>query len=288
MSSRPAVSPLNAAEEAEIARALANGPGREAAFQALVTTGRRRLCVSAARPENAHGSWERYSAVVRRRAEATGYRLLPVAATGDFDGCHWIAYEVGSMRSLAAERRRPWAVEPCLDLVVDLAQALDQAAEDDLLPYELTPASIFVEPRLGVLLGDFGSAREAFGGATARAGWEVAYVPPEVRRGESAEDRSGVFVCGALLHELLTGRPPGLDPVSRWRTDVSDAIDVVVARATARDSLERYESATELCARARRALLGDLSDPPPAAAPASLPAPATDPEPSQAGPSGPG
>lgn len=266
MNVRPTVSPLSAADEAEIARAIANGSRLGAPFQTLVRAGRRRLCVSAIRPPEGEDSWLRWSAVVSRRAEAGAYRLLPVAAAGDFDGCHWIAYEVGPAPSLASERRRRWPVESCLNLLLDVAHGLDEAAADGLQPYELRPDSIFIDERFGALLGDFGSAREAFGSPPAGDDPDQAFVPPEVRRGEGVGERSGVYVCGVLLYQLLTGGPPRPGPLTRWRSDVPDAIDLVVARAMALDSLERYASATEFCERARRALLDDTAEPAPARA----------------------
>jgi hypothetical protein len=266
VNTRPTVSPLSAADEAEIARAVAKGPGPETAFQTLVTAGRRRLCVTAIRAPEVEDAWLRWSAVVSRRAEAGANRLLPVAATGDFDGCHWIAYEVGSATSLASERRRRWPVEPCLALLFDVAHGLDEAGADGLLPYELRPESIFIDERFGALLGDFGSAREAFGAPPAGDGREQIFVPPEVLRGEGAGERSGVYACGVLLYQLLTGGPPRPGPLTRWRSDAPDAIDLVVARGMARDSLERYASATEFCERARRALLDDPAGPAPARA----------------------
>jgi hypothetical protein len=269
VSSRPTFAPLSGADEAKIVRALANGPGPGVAYQTEVTLGRRTVCVNAVRWPESDDARVRYAAAVSRRAEAEPYRLLPVAATGGFDGCHWVAYEIGTAMPLDRERGRPWDAESCLDLLYDIGQGLDEAAAEGLLPYELGLASIFVDSRFGVLIGDLGTAREAFGSPPVEDGMPAAYVPPEVLRGEGAGERSGVYVCGALLHELLGGRPPRHGLLTELRPDLPDAIDVVVARALARDSLERYASVTELCQSARRALLEGPAAPPPPEKPAA-------------------
>jgi hypothetical protein len=255
MSSRPTFAPLSGADEAKIVQALANGPGPGVPYQTEVALGRRTLCVNAVRWPESDDARLSYAAAVSRRAEAEPYRLLPVTATGGFDGCHWVAYEVGAAVPLDVERGRQWDAQSCLDLLYDVGQGLDEAAAEGLLPYEIGLGSIFVDPRFGVLIGDLGTAREAFGSPPVEDGAGDTHVPPEVLRGEGAGERSGVYVCGALLYELLAGGPPRPGLLTRLRPDLSDAIDVVMARALARDSLERYASVTELCQSARRALV---------------------------------
>lgn len=261
MSSRPVISPLGAADQAEIARALPTGGPPGVAHQALVTVRGRRLCVNAAsRPSGDLGE-PTFSAVVARRSEARADRLLPVIAEGCHDDCHWVAYEFGSAIPLASDGWRRWSAAAALDLIADVADALDDAGAHGVLAYELLPASIFVDPRLGPLLGDFGTAREAFGNPPVEHERGSGFVPPEVLSAHGAGARSGVFASGALLYALLSGGPPRSAPVTHWRADLADGIDLVVARAMARDPLERYRTAAELCDSARRALAEQFAAP---------------------------
>lgn len=137
MSSRPTLAPLNGADEAKIVRVLANGPGPGVAFQTEVTLGRRTLCVNAVRWPESDDARLRYAGAVSRRAEAEPYRLLPVAATGGVDGCHWVACEVGAAVPLDSERGLRWDAGSCLDLLFNVGQGLDEAAAEGLLPFEL-------------------------------------------------------------------------------------------------------------------------------------------------------
>ena len=165
-----------------------------------------------------------FSAVATRRAEARADRLLPGPRhrlprrllldrvrirRGDAAGERGLA-EVARRRGIwicSPASRTPWTMPP----------------RNGLLAHELVPASIFIDPRVGPLLGDFGSAREAFGNPpferggrdrrSCRQRW-----PPLGRPGA----RSGVYAAGALLllaslrrtaearaRHSLAPRPPG-------------------------------------------------------------------------------
>lgn len=204
------------------------------------------------------GGQAAFSAVATRRAEAGVDRLLPVLASGCHDDWYWIAYEYGAARPLVSEGWRRWPAAAALDLLSGVACAVDDASSNGVLAHELVPASIFIDPRVGPLVGDFGSAREAFGNPRSEEDGASAFVPPEVASLGQAEARSGVYAVGALLYALLSGGPPRPEPVTHWRDDLPADINLVLARAMARDSLERYHTAAELCDSARRALADQI------------------------------
>jgi tetratricopeptide (TPR) repeat protein/TolB-like protein len=97
-----------------------------------------------------------------------------------------------------------------------------------------------------------------------------AYMPPEVLQGTVCDARGDIYSLGVTLFELLTGnRPFDADnrvalvaAITSQRTPracelnakVSDDLSAVVARAMARNPLDRYQSAAELQAALRRLL----------------------------------
>jgi len=262
MSSRALSSALTPLQQAAIARDLPRRGAPGVLHNTIVSIEGRRFAVTAARPLG-EGDWEaRFSAVIARRTNARVDRLLPVVATGCHDGYHWVAYETGRARPLVDDGWRRWPAGLALDLVSDVGNALDDAAAFGIVPYELLPSSIFMDARLGPLLGDLGAAREAVGSPPADDDPGRAFTPPEVIDGGVAGARSGVYVCGALLYALLSGGPPRHEPITRWRSDLPDEIALVLARATAGDTLARYRSAAEFCESARQALALTAPAPP--------------------------
>ncbi|HEX9288019.1 MAG TPA: serine/threonine-protein kinase [Anaeromyxobacteraceae bacterium] len=132
---------------------------------------------------------------------------------------------------------------------------------------DVSPSNVFVSHAGEVKLGDFGVARAA-GDARGRAAFgKVRYLAPEQLRGELVGPRADVFGLGAVLFELLTGRPafPGGDadevatrilagprrPPSADRRDVPPEVDAIVLRALSPEG--RYPDAgafaDELAAR---------------------------------------
>ena len=98
------------------------------------------------------------------------------------------------------------------------------------------------------------------------------YMAPEQSQGlvDLANQRTDVFGLGAILHFLLTGRPPYPDPratapillhsssVRRWPLGaIPRPLQAVCKKAMAPKPEQRYESAQELAADIGRFLAGD-------------------------------
>jgi serine/threonine protein kinase len=76
------------------------------------------------------------------------------------------------------------------------------------------------------------------------------YLAPEQTSGQRAEPtpRTDLYATGAMLQEMLTGRPAGQRVAlpSHVNPEVPPAADLVVLRCLARDPGGRYASAAEL------------------------------------------
>ena len=102
----------------------------------------------------------------------------------------------------------------CLGLTVEALRALAFLHEFDLIHRDLKPANLLVRdtPKLGcrLVIVDFGLAlpardqpSEAF-----RAAGTLPYVAPELLANRAASRRSDLYALGAVLHEIVYGRPP--------------------------------------------------------------------------------
>jgi serine/threonine protein kinase len=97
-----------------------------------------------------------------------------------------------------------------LDLAIQLCEGLHFAHSEGVIHRDVKPANIWLLDDGGVKLLDFGIAKSST--ATLTRGSSVVgsagYMSPEQIEGQPVDGRSDLFSVGAVLFELVTGRPP--------------------------------------------------------------------------------
>jgi eukaryotic-like serine/threonine-protein kinase len=205
--------------------------------------------------------------------------VVAVLDTGEEGGNPFIVSSYmpgGDVESLLAAGGGRVAVSRAVEIAVDVTHALEHAHARGIIHRDLKPANVWIDDDGRARLGDFGLATtEARTRVSSRTlVGTVAYLPPEQALGEGAGPASDLYSLGALLYEMLTGRPPFLgddavsiisqhlhaDPVppSRHNPGVPEALDRVVLALLAKRRKERPSTAVE----AREALLAGLAAPP--------------------------
>src|SRR5215207_8008564 len=244
-------------DETLIAEAIEGLPATGDRHHTVVHLEHQTVCLSVARAPAQEECWVWFSAAAAERAELSSERLLPLVSAGNFDGWFYVAHDIGTAVPLSEYRRiSDLSTARALALLLGIAHALDDAVSQGKPPCEVTPDSVFLDPRLGAMVGDLGVAREALGNPAAGDDAHAAWVAPEVLRGEDAHPRSAVYSFGAIAYTLLTGGPPhGGDPqqivharpprVSRIRSDLPATLDTVFAVAMAPEPQRRYATAAE-------------------------------------------
>lgn len=232
--------------------------------------------------------------------------LVTLFELGEADGRLFLAFEFVRGRTLRAEiGGRPLHVRHAVDLAAQVADALAAAHASGIVHGDLRPDTIMVTTKGLAKLLDCGLTAWTRGGrarAAARTGagpidsalaltvWP--YLAPEETQGAAPDRASDLFSLGAVLYELLAGRPAfagrtpadvlenvraaAPPPPSRLNREVPPELDGIVLRALASSPADRYQSAAVLAAelRAVRAMLdiraGDAEPPKLVAGPARV------------------
>ncbi len=200
---------------------------------------------------------------------------------GHQDGVDFLVMEYLEGETLAARLTRgPLPADQVIRYRIEIAAALDAAHRKGIVHRDLKPGNIMLT-RSGVKLLDFGLAKSspsllsgALGGVSASPTQTapltaqgsligtLRYMAPEQLEGREADPRTDMFALGAVLYEMVTGRPAfeGNSPAnivaailepkppSKLITQplMASGLDRVVRTCLARDPDDRWQSARDL------------------------------------------
>jgi serine/threonine protein kinase len=177
-----------------------------------------------------------------------------------------------SLREILEQRGRLEPAEAA-GYALQLLAALDYAHAQRVYHRDLKPGNVLVSVDGQLKIIDFGIAYMAH---TRRLTWQWAgstlgtpcYMSPEQVQGKRGDARSDIYALGAMLYEMLTGRPPfdGSDifaimqqhlkvtpqPPDRLNRVVPPGLSGIVLKALRKNPDERYQSAAEMIADVER------------------------------------
>jgi Tol biopolymer transport system component len=147
--------------------------------------------------------------------------IVVIHDVGVDDGAPYLVSELLEGESLRAVLQRgPLPVDKAINYTRQTAEGLGAAHAKGIVHRDLKPENLFITDDGRVKVLDFGIAKltalgddavDQSNGATETddgAGLGTAsYMSPELVRGESVDGRSDIFSIGAILHEMLSGRP---------------------------------------------------------------------------------
>ncbi|MFN7696697.1 MAG: serine/threonine protein kinase, partial [Deltaproteobacteria bacterium] len=134
--------------------------------------------------------------------------LAEVYATGVADDVPWVFRVEVEGESLRQKIARGAPYEGALQVVAQLAAALDEVHRAGLLQRDLSPEHVIVQPDGDIRLIDTGVAMRIASASVFEIVGKPAYVSPEHALGKLVSFRSDLYALGCLLFELLTGAPP--------------------------------------------------------------------------------
>jgi hypothetical protein len=198
--------------------------------------------------------------------------IVTIHDVGRSDDLAYIAMEFLTGRSLREilDSGVVLPLERIAEIAARIADGLAFAHANDVVHRDIKPANIMVLDNDTVKIADFGVALLPSGSQTmaGTAFGSPKYMSPEQVTGQKADGRSDIFSLGAVLYEMLTGRPPftgadlhailyqvlnGAPPLpSSFNPSLPRGFDRIVARAMAKDPDKRYQNAAEMAAHLRK------------------------------------
>jgi WD40 repeat protein/tRNA A-37 threonylcarbamoyl transferase component Bud32 len=159
--------------------------------------------------------------IARFRTEASAAarlhhpHIVSIYEIGAHEGQHFFSMEWVAGESLAqALINGPWPPIQAANLLKTVAEAIHFAHQQGVLHRDLKPANILLDQQKKPHVADFGLAKILQSDSdltlSGAAIGTPQYMPPEQASGKSAEVgvACDVYSLGAVLYELLTGRPP--------------------------------------------------------------------------------
>jgi WD40 repeat protein/tetratricopeptide (TPR) repeat protein len=213
----------------------------------------------------------------RTEAEAAAHlqhpNIVQIYEVSEHDGLHYLALEFVEGVSLAQKYAgAPQPARVAARLVETLARTMHHAHQKGIVHRDLKPANVLLTVDGTPKITDFGLAKRLEGSSAQTKTGAVlgtpGYMAPEQAQGRAPGGShalgptADIYALGAILYEMLTGRPPfqaatpldtilqviSQDPVSpsRLKRDVPRDLETVCLKCLHREPARRYASALDL------------------------------------------
>jgi len=211
----------------------------------------------------------RFRAEVEAMAALDHPHLMPVYECGEVDGQAFYTMRIVEGGQLSTRLRdKDWPPAEKVRLLVKVARAVDYAHRHGVLHRDLKPANIMVDAAGEPYVCDFGLARRLENDSSLTLSGAALgtpeYMAPEQAGGQSSRvsTAADVYSLGAILYEMLAGRPPfrggnaletmrrvmeeePVSPSTVSRTADRD-LETVALKCLAKEPARRYASAAAL------------------------------------------
>jgi len=224
----------------------------------------------------------RFRDEARTAARLRHPNIVAVYDVGEQAGRHFFTMDFVEGESLAQLLARgPMKSDDAATMMTVIARAVQYLHDHRVIHRDLKPSNILIDEEGRPLVTDFGLAKAAAEGAqdaatTGLIAGTPSYMSPEQASGGSqgtVSESSDVYSLGAILYEMLAGRPPfrGETPLDTmiavmegrpepprvYNRKISKALQRICMKCLEKNPQRRYGSAAELADDLQRYLHGE-------------------------------
>jgi serine/threonine-protein kinase len=232
----------------------------------------RKVVIKVLPPEMGAGvNVERFEREIRLAARLQHPHVVPLLTAGSHDDLLYyvMPYIEGESLRVKLAREGELPIGEAIRILREVVDALAYAHRNGVVHRDIKPDNVLLSEGHAVV-ADFGVAKavSASSGSSSLTSLGVAlgtpaYMAPEQAAADPHTDhRADIYAVGALAYEMLSGRPPftapnpqavmamhvteAPEPVSRYRSAVSEGLNALVMRCLEKKAADRWQSAAEL------------------------------------------
>ena len=212
---------------------------------------------------------KRFKIEAQSAASLTHPNIVSVYDVGEDDGVNYIVMELLEKDTLKdyIENKGHLTPDETINLSIQIASALEAAHKSRIVHRDIKPQNIVLaRNNTQAKVTDFGIAKMSSSATITALGsstiGSVHYFSPEHAKGGYTDEKSDIYSLGIVMYEMATGELPfnAESPVSvalkqiqeepkmpkDVNSEISDALNNIILKAMAKNTADRYQTATEL------------------------------------------